>query len=120
MIVMRILKPIDYKSQVCELPFWRKHSFGKCSGYVDCEFADGDTLTPTDIKDRAHQLWNASDDSQETLAEAVGRSQAAVSKALRSVDESEMRYVKICVDVIEHYCDDVTIHYPRGRVERSS
>lgn len=87
---------------------------------MDCGFVDGDALTPTDIKDRAHRLWNESDDSQETLAEAVGRSQAAVSKALRSVDESEMRYVKICIDVIEHYCDGVTIHYPRGKVKVSS
>jgi len=87
---------------------------------VDCSFTDGDVLTPKQIQDQAHQLWNESGDSQETLAAQIGRSQTAVSKALRSVDESETRYVKICVDVIEHYCDDVTIHYPQGQVDLSA
>ena len=87
---------------------------------MDCNFDDGATLTPKEIKDRAHRLWNKSDDSQEALAEQIGRSQAAVNKALRRRDESETRYVKICIDVIEHYCDDVTIHYPRGQVSLSS
>lgn len=50
----------------------------------------------------------------------IGRSQTAVSKALRSVDEPETRYVKICVDVIEHYRDDVAIHYPQGQVDLSA
>jgi len=87
---------------------------------VDCDFADGEILTPHEIRDRAHQLWEQSEDSQETLAAQIERSQAAVSKALRTADESETRYVKICIDVIEHYCDSVTIRYPRGQVEASS
>jgi len=87
---------------------------------VDCGFTDGDTLTPEEIKDQAHRLWNESDDSQEALAEEISRSQAAVNRALRSMDESETRYVKVCVDVIEHYCNDVTIHYPQGEVDLSA
>lgn len=83
------------------------------------DFTDGDVLTPQQIRDQAHQLWNDSGDSQEALAAQIDRSQTAVSKALRAVDESDTRYVKICVDVIEHYCDEVRIHYPRGRVEVS-
>lgn len=87
---------------------------------MDCSFTDGDVLTPKQIRDQAHQLWNESGDSQETLAAQIGRSQTAVSKALRSVDEPETRYVKICVDVIEHYRDDVAIHYPQGQVDLSA
>lgn len=87
---------------------------------MDCDFADGEILTPQKIRDRALRLWKQSEDSQETLAAHVECSQAAVSKALRTADESETRYVKICIDVIEHYCDDVTIRYPRGQVETAS
>jgi len=84
---------------------------------VDFSFTDGEALTPQEIRDEAHQLWSESDDPQEKLAEQIGRSQAAVNKALRRMDESETRYVKICVDVIEHYCDGITIQYPRGQVD---
>ena len=87
---------------------------------MSCDFADGDLLIPQDIQDRAQQLWETSDDSQEALAADIGRSQAAVSKALRTEDDSETRYVKIYIDVIEHSCDDVTLHYPRGQVELTS
>lgn len=83
---------------------------------MDCDFFDGQTLTPEKIQDRAHLLWNQSGDSQETLAAGIGRSQAAVSKALRAGESHKTRYVKICVDVIEHYCKKVTINYPRGQV----
>lgn len=114
------LKPIGCESQTREPLFWRERSSEQHLGDVDCSFTDGDILTPQQIRDRAHQLWNDSGDSQETLAAQIDRSQAAVHKALRRTDESETRYVKTCVDVIEHYCDGITIRYPRGQVDISS
>lgn len=84
---------------------------------MDCNFTDGETLTPREIQDHAHLLWERSGDSQEVLAAGIGRSQAAVSKALRRGDDHKTRYIKICVDVIEHYCSEVRIRYPKGQVE---
>jgi hypothetical protein len=84
---------------------------------ADCDFTDGQTLAPDQIQSHAHQLWEQSGDSQETLAAQIDRSQAAVSKALRGSGGPETRYTRICVDVIEHYCEEVKIHYPRGEVE---
>jgi predicted transcriptional regulator len=83
---------------------------------VDCDFSDGQTLTPEKIQDHAHLLWNQSGDSQETVAAGIGRSQAAVSKALRAGKSPETRYVRICIDMIEHYCEGVKIQYPKGQV----
>ena len=85
---------------------------------MDCSLTDGQTLTPEEIQERAHLLWNRSGDSQETLAAGIGRSQAAVSKALGAGEDGETRYVRICIDVIEHYCEDIQVHYPRGQVSR--
>ncbi len=85
-------------------------------GNVNCNFSDGQTLTPEKIQEYAYLLWNQSEDSQENLAAGIGRSQAAVSKALRAGKSSETRYIRICIDVIEHYCEEVTIQYPKGQV----
>lgn len=87
---------------------------------MSLNLTDGQTLSPDDIQDLARRLREEAGDSQETLALSVGRSQAAVSKALRAGGSPETRYVKVCIDVIEHYCDGVTIDYPRGEVRVSS
>lgn len=87
---------------------------------MDCELGDGEILTPEEIHQLAQQLWEQAGDPQEHLAAEIDRSQAAISNALRG-EESKTRYVKICIDVITYYCEDVQeIHYPRGKVETSS
>ena len=48
----------------------------------------------------------------------IGRSQAAVSKARGAGEDQEARYVRNCIDVIEHHCEDIQVHYPRGQVSR--
>lgn len=87
---------------------------------MDCDLAHGDILTPHDLRLLARQLWEASDDSQEALAAHIERDQSAVSRALNETEQNPTRYAKTCVRIIEHYCPEVTIHYPRGQVERSS
>jgi len=87
---------------------------------VDCDLPHGDILTPHDLRQLARQLWEASDDSQEALAAHIERDQSAVSRALGDSEDTKTRYAKTCVRIIEHYCPEVMIHYPRGQVERSS
>lgn len=76
---------------------------------------EGNRLTIDEIMNLARDLVEESGDRQEDVAAAIERDQSQVSRAL----QGEQRYVRACVDIIEHYTD-FQIDYPVGYVSKRS